>query len=148
MARTEFPNTPEELTGEWVKNLRLDAGLTPAQLNDLCNFTATTTITRIEKKNDFRSPGERKIIIKKLQELWDKRQGRHNNDQSNSPTVLRGRQKGETGDERAARLDAALRANGVHISEDIDESNQFVHNSTDNEFDLSNVEVTLSQLMR
>jgi|SRR5882757_500288 len=144
MARTEFPNTPEELTGEWVKNLRLDAGLTPAQLNDLCNFTTSTTITRIEKKNDFRSPGERKIIIKKLQELWDKRQGRHNNDQSNSPTVLKGRQKGETGDERAARLDAALRANGVHISEDIDESNQFVHNSTNNEFDLSNVEVTLS----
>jgi transcriptional regulator with XRE-family HTH domain len=92
--------TPEQLTGEYVRQLREHYKLSRQQLAERAGFPTQTRILNIERKDSWK-PGDREKLIAAFQAV-----------EADPPTTKIGRRKGETGEERAARLQAALQSNG------------------------------------
>lgn len=156
MPRTEFPE-PDELTGDTVRKLRLETGLSVSDFNELCRFPQRNVISRIEKKNDFYTPGERKVIIRVLKEYWDNKSKlvdlQEHRKQDDKTRLKNGRPKGMSANERAERLTQALQEHEARISADDNNENDeldFVITESDEDvdtsFDLSSTNLVMSNI--
>jgi len=103
---TEFYEeiTLETLTGAQVEHVRTTYGVGRADFARMCGYPGPSRITNIEKKDSWK-PGDCEKVHVALTRLM-----------LNPPRDKRGRQHGETGAERAERLDTALRRRGIHAN--------------------------------
>jgi hypothetical protein len=112
--------TPEELTGALVMEIRETySKLSRGGFATRCGYPGVARITNIEKKDSWK-PGDRETVARVLNEIL--------------AAPVTGRKKGETGAERAARLDTNLKQNGHHISTlTIEDTNSFPFELVDDE---------------
>jgi len=97
--------TLETLTGAQVEHIRTTYGLSRRELALMCGFPATgVRIYNIEKKNSWKDGDREKVHVALTRIMMS------------PPRDKRGRQRGETGTERAERLDGMLRRRGVHAN--------------------------------
>jgi hypothetical protein len=106
---TDVPTTfgvpePNELTGEFVEKMRTAYHVSKMDFMTMCGFEAKSParIYNIERKNSWK-PGDREKVHAALSNMV-----------INPPKGKFGRQRGESGSERAERLDRALRNAGIH----------------------------------
>lgn len=96
--------TPEQLTGAYVRQLREFYHLSRQALAERAGFKTATRLVNIETKDSWKA-SDREALVRTFNDLA-----------VNPPTTKIGRRKGETGDERAARLQSALQTNGKAIT--------------------------------
>jgi hypothetical protein len=97
--------TPDTITGELLARLRGDYKMGRADFAHLCGYSGPARITNIEKHENWKAD-DRERVIAGLRHLAE-----------NPPKGPHGRLKGETGKDRAARLDGMLHKRGTHVAD-------------------------------
>jgi hypothetical protein len=97
--------TPDTITGELLARLRGDYKMGRADFAHLCGYSGPARITNIEKHENWKAD-DRERVIEGLRRLAE-----------NPPKGPHGRLKGESGKDRAARLDGMLHRRGTHVAD-------------------------------